>query len=308
MRDKFINFQKPQRMFAPGFEENLKKINQFYFYPPNNISSQRWYKKFEKKINKQMNKKAFFPIFRMSDGEFIFLLNRRFDHLTGWKKFLAILQHLKRTLYYKSTFYSSGRPGYCESYSIFHLKYLKKSFLVYLKKISEIGMICPNFSSHWLTSFYQKDILNLFKKNKIFLHKENYFGYYFVSIFFLGKKIKKNFLNKKILFFTSYMPSRNRNLKKNLIKFGAKSVEFYITSLNQPMLDKVDLKKIKIKPDLVFVAAGVGSSNILLQLQQLQCLCVDCGFMVDALSDINLAKKRIFHLNDHYAKKKKWFD
>ena len=61
-------------------------------------------------------------------------------------------------------------------------------------------------------------------------------------------------------------------------------------------------------PDLVFVAAGVGSANILMQLQRLKCLCIDCGFMVDALSDIELAKKRLFHLNDQYKKRKKWFE
>jgi hypothetical protein len=73
------------------------------------------------------------------------------------------------------------------------------------------------------------------------------------------------------------------------------------------MYDVIDLKKIIRKPDLVFVAAGVGSSNILLQLRKLKCLCIDCGFLVDAFSDIKLAKLRAFHLNDKYYYKKNWF-
>jgi len=307
MKELFIDFTKPKKMKIKGFDLIQKKIKGFYFYPPNNIDSKIWYFKFEKIINTQLKKKIFFPIFRMSDGEFIFLLGRRFGHYVGFKKYLWIFQHIKRSLYYRSTFYSSGRKGYCETYSIFKLNKLRKNFLKYLKKISQIGIICPNFSPDLLTKPYQEDVLKKLTENKIFLNKYNYFAYYFISVFFMGNKINKIFLNKSILFITSDMPERNKNLKNNLIRFGAKNVDFYFTSLNQPMYDVIDLKKIIRKPDLVFVAAGVGSSNILLQLRKLKCLCIDCGFLVDAFSDIKLAKLRAFHLNDKYYYKKTWF-
>jgi len=306
MKKNIIDFKKPKRMFAPEFNLCSKKIGDFYFYPPKGKSSKNWYLDFEKRIKYQIKKKQYFPVFRMSDGEFIFLLSRRFGHLKGINKLIAIFQHIKRSLFYRSQFYSSGRKGYCETYSPFDLTTLRKQFLKDVKKISRMGMICPNYSPDDLTNFYQKDILNLLNKNKIILTDRNYFGYYFISIFFLGKNLNTVFLNKKILFITSNMNVRNRNLKKNLIKFGAKKVDFYYTSLNRPMKDMIDLKKITTKPDIVFVAAGVGSSHILVQLKKLKCLCVDCGYMVDALSDIALAKKRVFHLNDIYYEKKNY--
>jgi len=305
-KKKYINFNKPQEMKLTSFKLIKKKFGPFYYYPPIGYSSNFWYKKFNKLLNKKIKEKKYFPIFRMSDGEFTFLLGRYFYQYKFIDKIIYFLLHVKRSLYYKSTFYSSGRKGYCETYSLFDLKKLRINFLENLKQISKKGFICPNFSTHILTKPYQKDILDLLSKNNIILNRSNYFGYYFVTDFFLGKNIKKIFKNKKILIFTSNMKKRNKNLKKNLEFFGAKEIQFYFTSLNAPMYDKIDLKKIKINPDFVLVAAGVGSSNILVQLKNLKCLCVDCGFVVDALSDIDMARRRVYHLNDEFMFKKKW--
>ena len=79
-------------------------------------------------------------------------------------------------------------------------------------------------------------------------------------------------------------------------------VEFYKTSLNTPLLDLIDLNKIQDQPDLIFIA-GVGSVNILSQIKNLKCISIDSGFIVDALSDFNLAKKRPYYVNDYYQNK-----
>ena len=70
------------------------------------------------------------------------------------------------------------------------------------------------------------------------------------------------------------------------------------------MLDVINKKRISIKPDFILVAAGVGSNNIIYQLKKFKCACIDCGYLVDALSDIKLAKKIIYHLNDFFIIKK----
>ena len=302
-----INFSDPKEMIIPGFEK-IREKSKFYFYPPNNISGESWYNIFEKKIDNQILKKEYFPIFRMSDGEFIFSLGRYFFQYKGLEKIYYLLNHFKRILYYKSTFYSSGRKGYCETYNFFKLKKLRKKFLENLQDIAKNGILCPNFSTHILTEPYQKNFLNLLEKSKIYFNLSNYFAYYFVNSYFMGSKLNLIFKNKRLLFFTSNMKERNILLKKNLIRLGALEVDFYYTSLNNPMLDVVDFDKIKIDPDIVFVAAGVGSSNILVQIKKLNRLSVDCGFMVDALSDINFAKQRIYYCNDENFEKETWFN
>ena len=302
-----FDFVKPQFFSPKHFRTSEKKFGKLKYYPPYGINDIKWYKIFEKKLNKQLKKKEFFPLFRMSDGEFIFLLGRRFSQYNFKDKIYFIFQHIKRSIFYMSPFYSSGRKGYCERYSFFNLKGLRRKFFHNLKYISKKGFICPNFSPHPLVSTYQKDILKILNNNDIYLNYKNYFGYYFPTIFFLGKNIFKVFRNKKILIFTSNMPERNLKLKNNLLNFKAKKVDFYHTSLNNPMLDKIQVEKLRFKPDFILVAAGVGSVNIIYQLKHLKCACIDCGYIVDALSDISFAKKIIYHLNDFFYKKKKYF-
>jgi hypothetical protein len=304
---QIVDFRNPREMIIPGFDKIRKKEN-FFFYPPNNISAKEWYHAFEKKIDHQISLKEYFPIFRLSDGEFVFLLGRYFNQYKLPKKIYYLLQHFKRTLYYRSTFYSSGRKGYCETYNFFKINKIRNNFLEYLKEIAKQGILCPNFSTHILTEPYQKDFIKLLEINNINLNLNNYFAYYFVNGYFLGNRMNSIFKKKKILFFTSCMKERNFLLEKNLMRLGASEVNFYYTSLNGAMCDIIDFDKIKIYPDLIFVAAGVGSSNILVQIKKLNCLSVDCGFMVDALSDINFAKKRIYYCNDENFEKKTWFN
>ena len=121
-----------------------------------------------------------FPLFRLSDGEFIFLLGRKFKQYSFFKKIYYFLHHLKRSIYYGSTFYSSGRKGYCETYSYFSLKKLRKQFINQLKDLSNEGVLCLNFSPHILTEPYQYDFVNFIKKNNITLNENNYFQFYFV--------------------------------------------------------------------------------------------------------------------------------
>ena len=288
-KELMIDFENPSTLTIPGFKKHEEVWGGCY--PPNKISSLEWYKKFEDKIEIQMSKKEFFPLFRLSDGEFIFLLGRKFKQYSFFKKIYYFLHHLKRSIYYGSTFYSSGRKGYCETYSYFSLKKLRKQFINQLKDLSNEGVLCLNFSPHILTEPYQYDFVNFIKKNNITLNENNYFQFYFVPGYFMGRKIQQVYRNKRILIFTSDMKIRNENLKNNLIKFGAKKVEFYKTSLNTPLLDLIDLNKIQDQPDLIFIGAGVGSANILSQIKNLKCISIDSGFIVDALSDFNLARK-----------------
>lgn len=302
-----IDFNNPQTLKIPHFSNYEKVEGHGWCFPPNSIDCYKWFERFENKMLNALETKKFFPLFRLSDGEFIFSLGRKFSHYSLKKKIFHYLNHLKRTFYYKSFFYSSGRKGYCETYGILKMKKLRIDFFKYLKFISQNGILCFNYDTHDLTRPYMIDFDNLLKKKNINLTKENYFQFYFVPGFFLGRRIKEIYKNKNILIITSNMEYRNKNLKNCLLKFGAKNVEFYFTSLNQPLLDLIDIRQIKMKPDLCLIGAGVGSSNILTQISELNCPCIDSGFIVDALSDFNLASTRPYYLsNDYYNIKNSW--
>ena len=83
--------------------------------------------------------------------------------------------------------------------------------------------------------------------------------------------------------------------------------KLFIKHLNTPLLDIIELNKVEDQPDIVLIGAGVGAVNILNQIEDLKCISIDCGFIVDALSDFNLAKKRPYYVNDYYYNKNDWF-
>ena len=117
---------------------------------------------------------------------------------------------------------------------------IKKINKKVIKIWSEILCSVPNSKLHLISErFNELDFIKYFKrlffnhgvdynnlifeptKNRVdFLNKYNYFAYYFISVFFMGNKINKIFLNKSILFITSDMPERNKNLKNNLIIYN----------------------------------------------------------------------------------------
>jgi len=175
---------------------------------------------------------------------------------------------------------------------------LRKEFAMQLKEIGNSGVLCFNFSETKLSMLYKKAFLKWMDKNNIEITEKNYYHFYFVYALLMGPEAGSLIKNKNILLMTSNRPERNESLIKMLISTGANEVEFYETSHNRPMYDKIDLSKIKIKPDVVLIGAGVGAANILVQLKPLNCLCIDAGWFVDAFANIELAKKRPFCIHD----------
>lgn len=257
-----------------------------------------WYQHFENIVLESFTNKKYLPVFRLSDGEFIFILGRDFNHGNWKQKFIMYLSHVKNVVKYMSFFYSSGRKGYCEHYKFWEVKKLQKRFLESLRIISKEGVLNFNFSNSVSMGPYFTKMLDWLNKNQIDIDRNNYFHFYFVYGVLLGPISKKLYSGSKILVVTSDMKERNLNLSKALYERGAVNVEFLFSSLNHPLRDKISVEKIKIKPDLVLVGAGVGAAYILTQLRFLNCPVIDAGYVVDCLGDKEMAKKRPYTVPD----------
>ena len=85
---------------------------------------------------------------------------------------------------------------------------------------------------------------------------------------------------------------------KELKNRGASNVYFKAISKNQSMIDKLNLDEYIDVVNLVLVAGGIGSANILLQCQNLNTVCIDSGFCLDCIADADKRKERIYCLPD----------
>jgi hypothetical protein len=69
------------------------------------------------------------------------------------------------------------------------------------------------------------------------------------------------------------------------------------------MFDKIDVNKITQPVDVVFIAAGIGSLNIISQLESLNTVCIDAGIAIESMAYPDLKKQRPFLIDDEDLKK-----
>jgi hypothetical protein len=237
--------------------------------------------------------KKYLPVFRLSDGEFSFILGNKFN-FTTLQGILIFLGTLKKIIWYQSSFISSGRPGYCEHYKFWQYKKAKSIFENSIKYIAKRGLLCFNFSDSKSMSPFFYPFVNYMKKKYNYDFGDSYSLMYFVYALLFGPTGKKIIKDSNILIITSDMNIRNKQLEKGLYELGAKQIEFYYTSLNQPLFDIIDHSKITLSPDLILIGAGVGASNILVQCEKYNCPCIDCGFFVDVIgSNLYIGKRNM---------------
>jgi hypothetical protein len=230
------------------------------------------------------NNQTFYPIYRMADGEFAFCLDRHRD----------LLKIIKGLIKRGNT---NFKTMYGESYSLKEISRIKHQYIEQLKSILINGKLALHltvFKDHKSFEDMILPILNWFDLNEIKITSQNYIPFYFIYALF-GKEYKKIFLtDKDILIITNLTELKLKTLNIFFRSNGARSVSFLNISHNKALFEKIDLSSLKVLPNLVLIAAGVGSANILYQLQCLNAICLDIGIIIDAILNENLNRTRIF--------------
>ncbi|MBK6937125.1 MAG: hypothetical protein IPH18_09770 [Chitinophagaceae bacterium] len=87
-------------------------------------------------------------------------------------------------------------------------------------------------------------------------------------------------------------------MEKELKRRGAGHVFFKAISATQSMLDKPDLSAYVDKVDIVLIAGGIGSANLLLQSRVLNAVSIDSGFSLECMANPSRRPERIFCMPD----------
>ena len=285
-----------------------------YFFEDD--TAQNLYEKFQELILSKMGKE-YFPIYRMADGEFIFIKNLFLPKLSLKDKIIKVLKNIKilikpNIMYgrkikhnYKKELLNLFdthyfRVAHGESYSSKEFKILQKKFPQQLKEISKRGKLAIHFmeekNSHGYAEFHEI-VFNYLNRIGLSLNAENYTHFYF--IYALLNCVERDLLYKgrRILIVTNYTEDKRSRIENSLLEAGAFSVEFMKISETGSMFEILDqnrLEQLKGKINLVLVGAGLGSCNILLQLEVLHTVCIDAGINIECLANPELKNKRIF--------------
>lgn len=289
----------------PEFESHYKINSSLGFkkvYNFNDIEGVDWFLSFFNQIMQAKKDRKYLPIYRMGDGEYNFLLGRHIYEIVPFYR-LSIKQILIKIklLFKKKKGHSSGAAGdKKESYTKEQLNLLNSKYISDLKFISNNGILAIALDTGKFYGLFMPYVKHFFDNNNIILNEKNYFHVYHVYSLFGSSFRTKLLQNSKVLIITSLDKQKEIKIKSALLSDNIQRVDFYPISATKSMLEIIDLDKIDKDLDIVLVAAGIGSSNILRQLEPLSIPCIDVGFSLVNLIDSNRGYDRPYMINDKY--------
>ena len=213
-----------------------------------NISSTAWYTEFVNIIKKNIGKK-YFPIIRLSDGEYIFLVGLKkplyygnfFNYIRDYVIFLYEKFYKYRTKFKARTLPNVSSGTYTKNEN----NLLKKFFLKEIKKISNEGILALHltYAEKSFQERYHFPIYKIFKENNIEINQFNYYPFYFVYALLMGKDNNKLFRKRRILIIHSATGDKKERINNYFISIGVEKIEWIKISSSRSFYDKIDCKK-----------------------------------------------------------------
>jgi hypothetical protein len=217
----------------------------------------------------------------MADGEYHFLLGASFNknHPKLFRSSIAfLLSKLQEFIVGPSIKNSWG-----ETYTAQEVKKIKADYEAKLKKLTEGGILCPFIYENPIDSYthYNKKAIRYLVRINAF-GNHNYYPFHFPMLMLSNPGWEIFIQNRRILVVTGNLAEKRDKIDQTLTELGASVVGFYEISANKAMTDKLNKKNLKNgeKYELVFVAAGIGSLNIISQLDWFKGPVIDIGGLI----------------------------
>ena len=243
----------------------------------------------------------YFPVVRLSDGEYKFLLG-------NINPFFYKKSYFKAFIYFIYNYFNSNRDFVAKTKGIYSSGKYKKAEVDstkeiiknQIKKISENGILALHltFGKKTFQEYYHYPLYMWLIKNKINIDANNYYPFYFIYAFLRSKFAYKIFQNKNILIIHSAINNKKNNIIKTLNEYKPKKIQWHNISVNRSLFDKIEIRNEYYDCDLILVGAGIGKFNIISQLEILNRPCIDAGFIFEVWSNNDNKWKRAYVVND----------
>jgi hypothetical protein len=296
----------------PGFEKHYEVINpRLRAYAFERMDGRTWYTEFARRVLSAQSERSFLPIYRMGDGEYSFALGGRpSERLPLWKlPPRQLLKRLRDRLGGRDGYHRSGSAEYgFEEYSAIESEQIKDAFTICLRQVASKGALLLGLHDRPIYQAYIPAILDWFDANEICVHRHNYYHVYAMYSLMHGPDRFALLKDRRVLVVTGLSPEKQQGIEAGLLRVGAADVQFLPVSLNKAMLDVLDLSSVRVPVDVALVGAGVGSVNVLVQLEPLKTPCLDVGFALSTLVNPELRWNRPFCVPDDEfnLKKVRW--
>jgi hypothetical protein len=242
------------------------------------IDGKSWFAEFREDALDAMGSR-YLPIYRMADGEYRFLMGRRFNPNRPVIREIAALTVERLRLKNPDRW----KTSWGEEYPPSKVRELRTQLIENIRYLSRTGYLACYINDNGLNAFteYNTELEAFFRKNAIAFSSENYIPFHFAPSLFITSDYHALIQGRTILIVTGVDADKQAKISITLNAMGANQVNFLPISSSSSMMDALDLSGIGAKPDLCLVAAGIGSANILRQLEPLETLCVDIGGLMN---------------------------
>lgn len=251
--------------------------------------------KFYSKLLDQISKREHFPIIRLADGEFQFLLGK--NEFNTRKPVFLLIRNILGELYRKLrrvNFEARSRTYTSGVYSKNDLANVREIYSKCLRFISERGMmaIYTIIKPKFYTEHYIPKLIRFFDENNIELNNSNYVPFYFIYIILTNKRYSHIYNAKNIHLITSFDEERKRKIEKTLYSLNVKNVSWTKISKDRSLFNEINKNMIPKDIDIIFIGAGVGKVNIFNQLKGIPCLVIDAGYIFETWQNPSLCDER----------------
>ena len=245
-----------------------------------------WIGSFKSEVLKNMGK-HYFPIYRMADGEYRFIMGRVYNFYKKplWRELVAVTAEKLRI---KNP--DKWKTSWGEEYKPERIKALRKQLVNDVAYISRKGKLACYWNENGLKAFeeYNNKLLPFFEKNNILFNTHNYIPFHFICGILVRNGWEVIFKNKHIMIVTGSDDASENRIKDSLSLMGVSKVSFYRISKTSSLEENLNLNSfLEERIDICLVAAGIGSANILRQLEPLQTVVLDIGGFMNCFIDPN---------------------
>jgi hypothetical protein len=275
--------REPIDLCLPAFCGSVAagEVTQWYF---RRRDAGEWYAAL---VERLVSARGYLPLYRMSDGEFVFVCGKRPLPLTMLLEFpkLVVKDRLKVLLRRHRRTYLSGTPGYgYETYTWAEWERARQGYADRVRAIGKAGILAVNFVRHLeFPRQYLEPMCSWMEAHDIDLTPTNYYPFYYVYAALLGPDARRLYEGRRILVVTSDEDGTKwPAIRQRVMRFGAADATFVRISRSKSMFDRIDVTRIGTV-DLVLMGAGVGALNIAEQVAPLEALTIDAGFVLDCL-------------------------
>ena len=239
------------------------------------VEGPAWLAEFRHRVLSCVNRR-YLPIYRMADGEYRFLLGRKYNlHRRPLIKELVAVTAEKLRITHPDRWQTS----WGEQYSPEEMGEHRRRLISNVRGIAEEGYLACYINDNGLHAFaeYNRHVAPLFRKYHIRFHESNYVPFHFVVGLLVKDGWQEFYEDRSLLVVSGTDDAAEARIRESLFRLGARTVQFLRVSKTSSLRDRLDLRSVTHPVDLALVAAGIGSANVIPQLKPLGTVVMDIG-------------------------------